>query len=117
MDHEKVIKMKFAKIYPLLVQKAEKKGRTKAEVNEIIEWMLGIDTVMLEDFLKEDITYEEFFNRAPAYNQNCALIKGTICRIRVEEIQDPLMKKIRQLDKLVDELAKGRPMDKILRKE
>lgn len=117
MDREKVIKMKFAKIYSLLVQKAEKKGRTKAEVNEIIEWMLGVDTVMLENFLKEDITYEEFFSHAPAYNQNCALIKGTICRIRVEEIQDPLMKKIRQLDKLIDELAKGRPMDKILRKE
>ncbi len=116
MENEKVFNMKFAKIYTLLVQKAEKKGRTKEEVNQILNWMVGVDEDKLEIYLKEDVSIREFFERVPSYNPNCDLIKGVVCNVRVEEIQDPLMKKIRQLDKLIDELAKGRSMDKILRK-
>ena len=111
MPRQSVFDMKVSKVYPLLVAKAEKKGRTKAEVDEVIHWLTGyvMETVDL------DVTYEEFFNNAPAYNPRAELITGKICGIRVETIEDPLMKKIRQLDKLVDELAKGKPMEKILR--
>jgi len=115
MENNKVFAMKFSKIYPMLVLKAEKKSRSKQEVDEIIYWLTGYDESGLEKQLRNDVDYETFFNEAPRMNPNCTLIKGTICGIRVEEIQDPLMQKIRYLDKLIDELAKGKPMSKILR--
>ncbi len=108
MARKSVYDMKFSKIYPLLVQKAEKKGRTKAEVDEVITWLTGYT-----QFEGLDVTYGEFFENAPAINPNAALIKGTVCGVRVEEIEDPLMQKMRWLDKLVDDLAKGKPMEKI----
>ena len=103
--------MKFSKIYPLLVQKAERKGRTKEEVDQIIQWLTGYGTREWDP----EATNREFFENAPAMNPNAELIKGTVCGVRVEEIEDPLMKKIRWLDKLIDELAKGKSMDRILR--
>jgi len=115
MENNKVFAMKFSKIYPMLVSKAEKKNRTKQEVDEIICWLTGYDESGLERQLRDDVDYKTFFHEAPRMNPNCARIKGTICGIRVEEIQDPLMQKIRYLDKLIDELAKGKPMSKILR--
>lgn len=111
MARQNVFDMKFSAIYPLLVAKAEKKGRTKDEVDEIITWLTGY----LPGQWDCECTYRVFFDRAPSLNPNAVLIKGTICGIRVEEIDDPLMQKIRWLDKLVDELAKGKPMEKILR--
>ena len=111
MPRQSVFDMKVSKVYPLLVTKAEKKGRTKAEVDEVTAWLTGYDMEAAD----LDVTYAEFFNNAPAYNPRAELITGKICGIQVEAIEDPLMKKIRQLDKLVDELAKGRPMDRILR--
>lgn len=115
MDPNKVFAMKLAKIYPLLVQKAEKKNRTKQEVDEVICWLTGYDAEGLRRQIEKDVDYGTFFEQAPCMNPNCALIKGTVCGVRVETIEDPLMQKIRYLDKLVDELAKGRPMEKILR--
>jgi len=115
MENNKVFAMKFSKIYPMLVLKAEKKGRTKQEVDEIIYWLTGYDEAGLEKQLHDNVDYGTFFNKAPHMNPNCTLIKGTICGVRVEEIKDPLMQKIRYLDKLIDELAKGKTMDKILR--
>ena len=106
-----VFDMKVSKVYPLLVAKAEKKGRTKADVDEVIAWLTGYDM----DTADLDVTYADFFNNAPTYNPRAELITGKICGIQVEAIEDPLMKKIRQLDKLVDELAKGKPMEKVLR--
>ena len=108
---QSVFDMKFGKVYPLLVQKAERKGRTKAEVDEIIRWLTGYKPEEWDS----DASYREFFENAPEINPDAALIRGTVCGVRVEEISDPLMRKIRQLDKLVDELAKGRPVEKILR--
>ena len=107
--------MKFAKVYPLLVQKAERKNRTKQEVDEIICWLTGYDGDGLRGQLERDVDCQTFFQEAPCMNPNCELIKGVVCGVRVETIQDPLMQKIRYLDKLVDELAKGKPMAKILR--
>ncbi|MBQ8995970.1 MAG: DUF2200 domain-containing protein [Oscillospiraceae bacterium] len=101
MARQSVFEMKVTKVYPLLVQKAERKGRTKAEVDELITWLTGYD--MTDTDL--DVTYAEFFNNAPAMNPRAELIKGSICGIKVEEIEDPLMRKIRWMDKLVDELA------------
>lgn len=115
MDHKKVFAMKLSKVYPLLVQKAERKNRTKQEVDEIIYWLTGYDEEELERKLQEDVSYGAFFEQAPCMNPKCELIKGAVCGVRVETIQDPLMQKIRYLDKLVDELAKGKPMEKILR--
>ena len=106
-----VFEMKVSKIYPLLVQKAQKKGRTKDEVDQVIKWLTGYNM----DEVDMDITYAEFFNNAPEMNQRAHLIKGSICGIKVEEIENPLMQKMRWLDKLVDELAKGKPIGKILR--
>ena len=106
-----VFEMKVSKVYPLLVAKAERKGRTKKEVDEIIEWLTGYD---MKD-VDQEMSYAQFFEDAPAYNPRADLIKGSVCGIKVESIKDPLMKKIRQLDKLVDELSKGKPMEKILR--
>lgn len=112
---EKVYQMPLGKVYPLLVNKAIKKGRTQEEVNEIICWLTGYSSQQLEELLNLSTTYGDFFRNAPAPNPNRKLIKGSICGIRVEEIEEPLMQEIRYLDKLVDELAKGKPMEKILR--
>jgi hypothetical protein len=114
MTH-KVFTMPFAKVYPMYVQKAERKNRTKAEVDEIICWLTGYDSTKLQQQLDEQADFATFFARAPALNPNVALIKGVVCGLRVEEIEDPLMRNIRYLDKLIDELAKGKSMDKILR--
>jgi hypothetical protein len=115
VTNEQVYRMKFAKVYPLLVQKAERKGRTKAEVDEVICWLTGYEEQGLQAQLTADVDYEQFFVNAPQFNPNADKISGVICGHRVENITDPLMKKIRQLDKLVDELAKGKAMEKILR--
>lgn len=115
MANERIFNMAFAKVYPLLVQKAERKGRTKAEVDTVIFWLTGYDEEGLQAQLEKNVTCETFFNEAPQMNPNVEKIKGVICGYRVEEIEDPLLQKIRWLDKLVDELAKGKPMEKILR--
>ncbi len=107
--------MPLGKVYPLLVDKATRKGRTQEEVNEIICWLTGYSSQQLEELLNLPTTYGDFFRKAPAPTPNRKLIKGSICGIRVEEIEEPLMQEIRYLDKLVDELAKGKPMEKILR--
>ena len=111
-----IFTMSFAKVYPLLVQKAERKGRTLAEVNEIICWLTGYDAEGLKAQIEKGVDISTFYTEAPCMNPNRDLIKGVVCGIRVENVEDPLMKKIRQLDKLVDELAKGKEMEKILRK-
>lgn len=108
--------MTFAKVYPLLVQKAERKGRTRAEVDEVICWLTGYDAEGLQSQLDREVDLKTFYAEAPCMNPNCDLIKGVVCGVRVENVEDPLMKQIRQLDKLVDELAKGKAMEKILRK-
>lgn len=117
MSKHKIYSMSFAKVYSLYINKVEKKGRTKSEVNEIIFWLTGYSEEALETILKEQTDFETFFMEAPRLNPSRALIKGMICGVRVEEIQEPIMQEIRYLDKLVDELAKGKPLDKILRKE
>jgi len=116
MSNERVYKMKFSQVYPLLVQKVERKGRTKAEVDEVICWLTGYDEQGLQSQIESDMDFEQFFADAPAFNPNADKITGVICGHRVETITDPLMKKIRQMDKLVDELAKGKAIEKILRK-
>lgn len=113
---ERVYKMSFAGVYPHYIAKAEKKGRTKAEVDEVIYWLTGYDEKALKKILDNKTNFEDFFNQAPKLNPNAVKITGVICGYRIEEIQDPIMKKARYLDKLIDELAKGRPMEKILRK-
>ena len=115
MNNERVYKMAFSSVYPLLVQKAERKGRTKAEVNAVIQWLTGYDEQALQSQLDKEVNYERFFAEAPQINPNTVKITGVICGHRVEEITDPLMRKVRWLDKMVDELAKGKPMEKILR--
>ncbi|MCA9979661.1 MAG: DUF2200 domain-containing protein [Anaerolineales bacterium] len=115
MAKHRIFTTSFASVYPLYVQKAERKNRTQAEVDQIIYWLCGYDRAGLEQQLAEEVDFETFFAQAPAMNPNCALIKGVVCGIRVEEVEDPLMQKIRYLDKLVDELAKGKAMTKILR--
>lgn len=115
MSNEKVYQMHLSKVYPLLVAKAEKKGRKKEEVDEIIRWLTGYSQAELEGMLETPVSYGDFFRNAPELNENRRLIKGVICGVRVEEIEEPLMQEIRYLDKLVDELAKGKAMEKILR--
>ncbi|MBK8207853.1 MAG: DUF2200 domain-containing protein [Planctomycetes bacterium] len=110
-----VFAMKLAKVYPLYVQKAERKGRTKQEVDQIICWLTGYDNAGLQKQIKQETDIETFFAQSPRFHPNSALIKGVECGIRVEEIEDPLMQKLRWLDKLIDELAKGKKMEKILR--
>lgn len=107
--------MKFSKVYPLYVQKAERKNRTKAEVDEIVRWLTGYDQAGMEAQISKESDFQSFFDDAPELNQNSALIKGVVCGVRVEEIEDPLVQKVRYLDKLIDELAKGKAMEKILR--
>jgi hypothetical protein len=107
--------MAFSNVYSLLVQKAERKGRTKFEVDTVICWLTGYTHASLQEQIMKSIDYETFFSQAPQINPNAAKITGLICGHRVEEIEDPLMQKIRMLDKLIDELAKGKPMEKILR--
>ncbi len=110
-----VFQMAFAKVYPLYIQKAERKGRTKVEVDQIIEWLTGYDAEGLKKQIDAETTFEAFFAQAPVMNPDRSLIKGVVCGVRVEEVEDPLMREIRYLDKLVDELARGKAMAKILR--
>lgn len=110
-----VAHMSFSKVYPLYVAKAERKGRTQAEVNRVIHWLTGYDDVRIQQVLDENLTFEQFFEQAPQIHPNASRITGVICGYRVEEIEDPLMRHVRYLDKLVDELAKGKAMEKILR--
>lgn len=112
--NHRIAKMIFASVYPLYLEKVEKKGRTKEELHQVIEWLTGFDNKKLQELIKERVTFETFFQRA-SLNPNASLITGVICGYRVEEIEDPLTQKARYLDKLVDELAKGRKMEKILR--
>jgi len=115
MPKHRIFAIKFAGVYPLYVQKAERKNRTKEEVDQIICWLTGYNQAELQQQIKQENDFETFFAQAPAIHPNSSLIKGVVCGVRVEEIKDPLMQKIRYLDKLIDELAKGRAMDKILR--
>ena len=115
MAEHPVYRMAFSKVYPLLVQKAERKGRTQAEVDEVICWLTGYDLAGMQAQIAKDVDIATFYAEAPQMHPNRDLIKGVVCGVRVETIEDPLMKKIRQLDKLVDELAKGKAMEKILR--
>jgi len=115
LENEKVYQMKFAKIYELLVNKAVRKDRTKEEVDEIIRWLTGYKQEELDQMSVSEIGYGEFFQNAPELNENRKKIKGVVCGVRVEEVEEPLMQEIRYLDKLVDELAKGKRMEKILR--
>lgn len=115
MDQNKVFAMSVAKVYSALVAKAERKGRTREEVDAVCSWLTGYTAEQIAEQIARDVSYETFFNEAPQMNAHCHLITGSICGVRVESIEDPMMQKIRWLDKLVDELAKGRPMEKILR--
>ena len=115
MAQHRIYTMKFSGVYPLYVQKAERKNRTKEEVDQIICWLTGYNQAGLQAQIEQENSFETFFDHAPALNPNRALIKGVVCGVRVEEIEDPLMQKIRYLDKLIDELAKGKTMEKILR--
>ena len=107
--------MSFAGVYPHYIAKAEKKGRTKQEVDAIIHWLTGYDESGLKSVIENKVNFEDFFNNAPAFHANASKITGVICGYRVEEIEDPIMQKVRYLDKLIDELAKGKKMEKILR--
>ena len=116
MNKSHVFGMKFARVYPLYVQKAERKDRTKKEVDQVLCWLTGYTQAGLKKQIERETDLETFFAQAPALHPNCALIKGVVCGIRVEEIEDPLMRNIRYMDKLIDELAKGKKMESILRK-
>lgn len=115
MQNERVFKMSFASVYPYYIAKAEKKGRTKAEVDTIIYWLTGYNQVQLEEIISTKVDFQTFFEMAPQIHPNVSKITGVICGYRVEEIEDKLMQQIRYLDKLIDELAKGKTMEKILR--
>ncbi len=115
MSNEKVFAMPIGKVYPLLVAKAERKGRTRAEVDEVIRWLTGYDQAGLEAQLEKNAAYGDFFLEAPQINPKAHLITGSVCGVKVQEIEDPLMRKLRWLDKLVDDLARGKPMEKVLR--
>ena len=115
MSNHRVFSMKFAKVYPLYVEKARRKNRTQDEVDQILCWLTGYDDAGLRQQLEREHDIETFFAQAPRMHPNAALIKGVVCGVRVEEIDDPLMRTIRQMDKLIDELAKGKAMEKILR--
>jgi len=113
-QHQRVARMTFASVYPMYVAKVEKKGRTKDELQKVIEWLTGFDTRKLRELIEKKVTFEEFFRDA-SLHPNAHLITGVICGYRVEEIEDPLTRQVRYLDKPVDELAKGRKMEKVLR--
>ncbi len=115
MDNTRVFRMPFASVYPHYIAKAEKKGRTREEVHAIIHWLTGYDEPALQRAIDQKVDFETFFAEAPRFHPNASKITGVICGYRVEEIEDKLMRKIRYLDKLIDELAKGKAMDKILR--
>lgn len=115
MSEHRIFGTPFAKVYPMYIKKAETKGRTKEELDRIICWLTGYDDAGLQRQVERQSTFRDFFDQAPAFHPNAALIKGVVCGIRVEDIEDPLMQKLRYLDKLVDELAKGKAMEKILR--
>jgi hypothetical protein len=115
MTNDRVFAMSFASVYPHYVKKAETKGRTKEELDQVIRWLTGYTKAGLAKQIEKRTSFREFFEKAPKFNPNASLIKGVICGIRVEDIEDPLMQKIRYLDKLIDELAKGKKMEKILR--
>ena len=115
MTNEKVFAMSFTKVYPMLIAKAERKGRTRGEVFTVTAWLTGYSEEQLEELLNSDITYGDFFRNAPELNPARKQIKGSVCGVKVETIEDPLMQEIRYLDKLVDELVKGKPMEKIMR--
>lgn len=116
MPRQTVFDMPFTKVYTALVTKAERKGRTRAEVDEVVSWLTGYTPDEIDVLLSSETTYGDFLGNAPAYNPASELITGKVCGVQVESIEDPLMRRVRQLDKLVDELAKGRPMEKVLRK-
>lgn len=115
MSRHPIFDMPFAKVYPMYVQKAERKQRSKAEVDQIIGWLTGYDLTGLQQQIDQASSFERFFAQAPAMQPHRALITGVVCGVRVENVEDPLMREIRYLDKLIDELAKGKAMDKILR--
>lgn len=115
MSEHRIFTTEFSKVYPLYVQKAERKNRSKEEVDRIICWLTGYSQADLKDQIGKRVDFEAFFAQAPAIHPNASLIKGVVCGVRVEEVEDPLMQKIRYLDKLIDELAKGKAMEKILR--
>lgn len=117
MPGHRIFATKFASVYPLYVQKAERKNRTKQEVDQVIRWLTGYDQAGLQRQIDRENDIETFFSQAPAMHPNASLIKGVVCGVRVEEVEDPLMRKIRYLDKLIDELAKGKAMEKILRQQ
>jgi hypothetical protein len=116
MARMNVAAMKFSKVYPLYIQKVERKNRTKEELDQVIGWLTGYDQAGLQQQIDQDCDFETFFAQAPRMHPNRSMIKGVICGVRVEEIEDPLMRNVRYLDKLIDELAKGKKMEKILRK-
>jgi hypothetical protein len=115
MAPNRIYRIKFSSVYPLYVQKAERKNRTRQEVDRIIGWLTGYSEAQLQEQVRLETDFETFFANAPRFNPNAALIKGVVCGVRVEDIEDPLVRKVRYLDKLIDELAKGKAMDKILR--
>lgn len=117
MTAHRIFATPFAKVYPLYVQKAQRKGRTKADVDEVIRWLTGYDQAGLDQQLARQADFETFFEQAPRLHPDASLIKGVVCGVRVEAIDDPLMRKIRYLDKLVDELAKGKALAKILQRQ
>lgn len=117
MDNQRVFRMKFAGLYPLYVKKAERKNRTQAEVDRVLCWLTGYTTEGLQKQVDLGVDLEAFFDQAPRLNPDCSLIKGVVCGVRVEDIEDPLIQKIRYMDKLIDELAQGRSMEKILRRQ
>ena len=117
MNSHRIYGMSFASVYPLYIAKAEKKGRTAAEVDEIVRWLTGYSQAELESQVEKKTSFETFFAEAPRLNPRRTLITGVICGVRIEEIEEPLMREIRYLDKLIDELAKGKAMEKILRVE
>jgi len=116
MTKHRICSASVASVYPFYLAKAEKKGRTKAEVDEIIRWLTGHSQETLDEQLANKTSFEDFFEQAPRMNPSRSLITGTVCGVRVEDVEEPTMREIRYLDKLIDELAKGRPMEKILRK-